>query len=184
MVGCQTPARRVGWSRRSPIFLANHENYVFDRAINRREADGSTSTVFADLYKQDCFLLETKQGSKRRGEADSGRFSETKRQDAASTASILTAKEKTIHDEGHVSVLKEIHDNLDEAVLHAYGWPDLLTDKPLADRLTVNDEQAEALEQDILSRLVDLNKQRATEEADGHIRWLRPEYQCPGDRQQ
>ena len=30
--------------------------YVFDRAITRRKADGSTTTVWADLYKRGCFI--------------------------------------------------------------------------------------------------------------------------------
>ncbi|MEZ5494745.1 MAG: hypothetical protein R3E61_09310 [Pseudomonadales bacterium] len=34
----------------------------------------------------------------------------------------LTAKEKTIHEQGLVSVLKQLHDELDLAVLDAYGW--------------------------------------------------------------
>ncbi len=37
----------------------------------------------------------------------------------------LTAKEKLIHDQGLVTVLRQIHDELDEAVLEAYGWQDL-----------------------------------------------------------
>ncbi len=36
----------------------------------------------------------------------------------------LTAKEKQIHDQGLVTVLRQIHDELDEAVLEAYGWQD------------------------------------------------------------
>src|SRR5690554_1591984 len=37
----------------------------------------------------------------------------------------LTAKEKTIHEQGLVSVLRELHDDLDRAVFDAYGWNDL-----------------------------------------------------------
>ncbi len=37
----------------------------------------------------------------------------------------LTAKEKQIHDQGLVTLLKQIHDELDEAVFEAYGWQDL-----------------------------------------------------------
>ena len=73
----------------------------------------------------------------------------------------LTAKDKTVHEQGLVSVLREIHDELDAAVCDAYGWPPAL-----------NDEE-------ILARLVALNAERAAEEAQGHIRWLRPEYQAP-----
>ncbi len=37
----------------------------------------------------------------------------------------LTAKEKAIHDKGLVSILQQIHDELDAAVFEAYGWSDL-----------------------------------------------------------
>lgn len=74
----------------------------------------------------------------------------------------LTAKEKTIHDDGLVSVLKKIHDDLDAAVFDAYGWPATLSDD------------------EILERLVALNHERAAEEKRGLIRWLRPEFQNKG----
>ncbi|MBS0437825.1 MAG: class I SAM-dependent DNA methyltransferase, partial [Proteobacteria bacterium] len=38
----------------------------------------------------------------------------------------LTPKERTIHEHGLVSVLRQLHDDLDAAVLDAYGWSDLL----------------------------------------------------------
>ena len=88
----------------------------------------------------------------------------------------LTDKDKAIHDQGLVTLLKQIHDDLDAAVLEAYGWQDLQTTTPLADRLARGDED---LEQAILQRLVDLNHERAAEEARGHIRYLRPEFQDP-----
>lgn len=73
----------------------------------------------------------------------------------------LTAKDKVIHEQGLVSVLKQIHDDLDAAVFDAYGWPHDLTDEQ------------------ILERLVALNAERAEEERRGLIRWLRPEFQNP-----
>ncbi len=73
----------------------------------------------------------------------------------------LTTKERQIHEQGLVSVLKQIHDDLDAAVFDAYGWPHDLDDE------------------EILQRLVDLNYERAAEEARGLIRWLRPEFQNP-----
>jgi hypothetical protein len=71
----------------------------------------------------------------------------------------FTAKEKTICEQGLVTVLRELHDELDAAVAEAYGWP---TDLP---------------DEEILSRLVALNAERIEEEKQGQIRWLRPEYQ-------
>lgn len=77
----------------------------------------------------------------------------------------LTAKEKQIHTQGLAGVLKELHDELDAAVLQAYGWPDLTPGEPGKDEL--------------LTRLVALNAKRAAEEAQGTIRWLRPAFQAP-----
>lgn len=74
---------------------------------------------------------------------------------------MLTKKEQLIHEQGLVSVLKQIHDDLDAAVFAAYGWPGTLTDE------------------EILERLVALNHERAAEEAAGKVRWLRTEFQCP-----
>lgn len=99
------------------------------------------------------------------------------------TGDELTDKEKTINQQGLVSTLLEDHDKLDRAVFAAYGWPDLAkklvgrpgATTPLPDKST---EQAQA-EEELLMHLVELNKQRAQEEAQGNIRWLRPEYQAP-----
>ncbi|MCP5534246.1 MAG: hypothetical protein H7A48_13840 [Akkermansiaceae bacterium] len=93
----------------------------------------------------------------------------------------LDAKDKTIHDQGLVSVLKQLHDDLDAAVLEAYGWTDLASATPPADTLAHGGPAAEALEQQLLSRLVALNHERAAEEKRGLIRWLRPDYQAPAE---
>lgn len=95
----------------------------------------------------------------------------------------LTDKEKTIYDQGLVGILRELHDNLDRAVFDAYGWNDLAeklvglpgATTPYPEK---SEDQAEA-EEELLKRLVALNHQRATEEAKGQIRWLRPKYQNP-----
>ncbi len=52
---------------------------------------------------------------------------------------------------------------------------------PLADLLARGGPAAEGLEQELLTRLVALNHQRAAEEKTGLIRWLRPDYQSGGD---
>jgi hypothetical protein len=83
-------------------------------------------------------------------------------------------------DQGLVTILKRLHDDLDAAVLEAYGWTDLATAIPLADRLAAGGPEAEALEQQLLVRLVALNHERAAEERRGIIRYLRPDYQAPG----
>ena len=96
---------------------------------------------------------------------------------------LLTAKEKDIHEAGLVSVLKDIHDDIDRAVFEAYGWGDLipaLVGKPGATIPSPHKtpEQKEA-EEELLKRLVALNQERAAEERRGTVRWLRPDYQKP-----
>ena len=75
---------------------------------------------------------------------------------------VLTAKDRQVHDQGVVTTLKELHDELDSAVAGAFG-------------LSANlDEQA------VLDHLVRLNAIRAAEEKGGRVRYLRPDYQNPG----
>ncbi len=74
---------------------------------------------------------------------------------------VLSPKERGHCDDGLVSVLKSLHDDLDAAVFAAYGWPTTLTDE------------------EILEKLVALNKERSEEESRGIVRWLRPDFQNP-----
>ncbi len=73
----------------------------------------------------------------------------------------LTPKERAVHEIAACGVLRDMHDELDALVAEAYGWP-----WPMPDT-------------EILDRLVALHDARVAEEAQGHIRWLRPEYQAP-----
>jgi len=86
----------------------------------------------------------------------------------------FTDKDREYNDRALVSTLKQIHDELDAAVLDAYGWEDLKDEGK-----RVKGEVDEI----ILERLVALNAQRAEEERNGLIRWLRPEYQAPNEVQ-
>jgi hypothetical protein len=88
----------------------------------------------------------------------------------------LSPKDKTLHEQGLVSVLRSLHDELDAAVLTAYGWSDL-GPVPWAD-----DAARAAWTETLLERLVALNARRAAEEAAGTIRWLRPDFQDPARR--
>lgn len=81
--------------------------------------------------------------------------------DALKSGHVLTDAERDMHDRGLVTLIRQHHDAIDAAVARAYGWPADLSDEA------------------ILTRLVALNKDRAAEEAKGHIRWLRPDYQAP-----
>ncbi|WP_300576873.1 DNA methyltransferase [Phenylobacterium sp.] len=73
----------------------------------------------------------------------------------------LTEAEADVKTRGRVLILKELHEQIDAAVFEAYGWP------------------ADLADEQILERLVALNAERAKEEAAGHVRWLRPDYQIP-----
>jgi hypothetical protein len=73
----------------------------------------------------------------------------------------LNAKEKLTHEQGLVTVLRQLHDDLDDAVASAYALPP-----------TASDEA-------ILTHLCALNAQRAAEERTGTIRYLRPAFQNP-----
>jgi len=120
--------------------------------------------------------------------------------EAVRAESELTVKEKKIYDLGLVGVLRELHDELDAAVFAAYGWADIqealdaLRNFEIYDFETgatamlsvsidafpkVIEAQKNEIEQTLLTRLVALNQARATEEAKGQIRYLRPEYQNP-----
>ena len=74
----------------------------------------------------------------------------------------LSDKEQDIHDRGLVSLLKKLHDELDERVAAAYGWTVAL---PV---------------QTLLGNLMALNEQRAAGERKDIVQWLRPAYQNPG----
>ena len=58
-------------------------------------------------------------------------------------------------------IVDRLHQQIDEAVAEAYGWP------------------ADLPPSEIVARLVALNAERAAEEKAGTVRWLRPDYQIP-----
>ena len=73
----------------------------------------------------------------------------------------IEGRDRAIYDHGLVVILSQLHDEIDAETARAYGWPAGLS--------------ADA----ILHRLVALNRERAAEEAQGLVRWLRPEFQNP-----
>ena len=99
------------------------------------------------------------------------------------TVEPLSAAERDVHEAGLISVLKEIHDDIDRTVLSAYGWDDLAPDLVGKPGGTVpsehKSEQQLVAEEELLRRLVVLNHERAEEEKQGTVRWLRPDYQIP-----
>jgi predicted transcriptional regulator len=111
----------------------------------------------------------------------------------------FTDKDREFNNKALITTLKQIHDDLDHLTFQAYGWDDLIPQwqqiycdppqPPLqkggAEKVSLDkgdlggSNLKEQLEQSILQRLVDLNAERAQEERNGLIRWLRPEYQAP-----
>lgn len=79
----------------------------------------------------------------------------------------LTDKDRDVHDRGLVTLIRQHHDAIDDGVADAYGWG-------AEHRAGTLDDET------ILTRLVALNAERAAEEAQGLIRYLRPDYQDPG----
>jgi len=109
-------------------------------------------------------IAEALDGHRKRAQADHPDISLTGTYNVLEklrTGAGLTEADEDIKSRAFVLILRELHDQLEAAVLAAYGWPQGLA------------------EDDILTRLVALNKQRAAEEASGNIRWLRPDYQIP-----
>lgn len=76
----------------------------------------------------------------------------------------LEAADQKTSDDGDLPALMQLHEELDVAVAEAYGW--------LADLTS----------EEVLERLLLLNQLRSKEEGEGIIRWLRPEYQNPPDK--
>jgi hypothetical protein len=48
----------------------SQNNYVFERAVTRKNPDGTTSTGFIDLYRRGSFVLESKQGANALGDTE------------------------------------------------------------------------------------------------------------------
>lgn len=81
---------------------------------------------------------------------------------AEKAGTVLSERDRDVAERGCVSLIRQYHDTIDDLVADAYGWPRDLSDE------------------EILERLVALNRERAAEEATGKVRWLRPDFQAPG----
>jgi hypothetical protein len=129
--------------------------YVFEKNVVFNNGDGTTSPGRIDLYKQACFVLESKQGSEARAAQAEQKLATVSQQKKLKTG---TAPRGTpAWDQAMVKARQQAK-RYAEALPE---WPHDLSDE------------------DILQRLVDLNRERAEEERRGLIRWLRPEFQNP-----
>lgn len=71
----------------------------------------------------------------------------------------LTADEEDQRRAGSVDLIARLHDQIDAAVIAAYGWP------------------ADIAAPEMVARLVALNAERRGEERSGRVQWLRPDFQ-------
>lgn len=74
---------------------------------------------------------------------------------------VFSQEERAQHERTQTEILRQLHDELDQAVIAAYGLSSAMTDSG------------------ILLALLRMNRERAAEESHGVIRWLRPDYQAP-----
>jgi len=96
----------------------------------------------------------------------------------------MSEAERDFHEAGLISMLGEIHDEIDRAVLEAYGLDhlaDALVGQPGATTPLTGEKPAAlaAAQEELLSALVALNQERQREEQQGRVRWLRPDFQIP-----
>ncbi|KTT68113.1 class I SAM-dependent DNA methyltransferase [Sphingomonas sanguinis] len=71
----------------------------------------------------------------------------------------LTDEEQDLRRAGSVDLIARLHDQIDAAVIAAYGWPATITAPAMVERL------------------VALNAERRAEERSGRVQWLRPDFQ-------
>ena len=150
----------VVWAIASGAWLVDRPNYNHSECFNKFPFPD----VRDDQKERICDFAESLDAHRKRQQRHHPRLSITAMYNVLEklrSSEPLTNKEQGIHEQGLVSVLRQIHDDLDSAVFDAYGWPTSLTDE------------------EILERLVALNAERAAEERRGIIRWLRPEFQNP-----
>jgi hypothetical protein len=74
----------------------------------------------------------------------------------------FSRKDSRVHEEGLISLLCQLHSELDTHVSEAYGL------------------SPQSSDDQIVSHLLKLNAERAVEEQQGLVRWLRPEFQAAG----
>ena len=166
-LGVLSSHAHVNWSLATGSWLGvgNDPVYVKSRCFETFPFPDEDTGLTPDLRQRIAALAEQIDAHRKRQQAAhvgltlTGMYNvlEALRQGRA-----LTAKEKTIHEQGLVAVLRELHDELDATVLQAYGL------------------QAGQTTDALLTHLVALNASRAAEEKNGHIRWAAPRPSKPG----
>jgi len=148
------------WALANGSFLEDRPNYNHSECFNKFPFPDLTDPQRTHLRQ----LGEDLDAHRKRRQAEHPKLTLTQMYNVLEklrAGEVIEGKDKDIYDQGLIGILRDLHDQIDAAVADAYGWPADLSDE------------------DILLRLVALNRERAEEEARGHIRWLRPDYQNP-----
>ncbi len=161
-LGVVSSRLHITWALRAGGWLGvgNDLQYSKSRCFDPFPFPDSDETLETKI----AYLAETLDSHRKRVQAEHPDITLTEMYNVLEALRVgrsLTSREEDIKARGLIFILRELHDELDAAVLAAYGWPEGLGDE------------------EILTRLVALNKERAAEEAQGHVRWLRPDYQIP-----
>ncbi|MFO0650473.1 MAG: type IIL restriction-modification enzyme MmeI [Polyangiales bacterium] len=142
------------WAASGAAERANKDSFLNDlcdvRAVNRAGVTTGDPARDTYVFEKDAVLVH--EGGKR----TVGRIDLFKE-----GCFILGAKQGADADSKKTGTAKRNTPGWNVAMFDAYGWPTTLTDE------------------EILERVVKLNAERAAEERDGHVRWLRPEFQNP-----
>lgn len=180
-----------GWHGVGNDLTYNHsdcfEKFPFPNLRDARDASDATSTSSAPssvarirTIAEQLDAHRKRQQTEHPGLTLTGMYNVL---DKLRSGDVLSAKERTIHEQGLVSVLRQLHDELDEAVLDAYGWGDLVEPLRIAQGNSAppdgrsHEDAKRRFDEAVLERLVALNAERAAEEARGLVHWLRPEFQ-------
>lgn len=165
LLGVLSSAVHVHWALATGGTLEDRPRYNKSRCFETfpfPAADTGLTPEMAECIRQLAEQIDNHRKTRQANYADATLTSLYNVMDKLRTGEPLTAKDKVTHDHGLVGVLRSLHDELDAAVLSAYGWGDLSLPA-----------DADAL----LLRLVELNTRRANEEAAGLVRWLRADFQ-------
>jgi hypothetical protein len=169
----------VAWSLASGGTLEDRPRYIKTLCFDNFPFPSDTTGLTSALRQRIAQLAESIDAHRQRQQAAhpgltlTSLYNVLQRLRCKTGEHTLTAAEQSIYSQGLVGMLKDLHDELDAAVLAAYGWRDVL---PTA--------RSETGRRELLTRLVALNARRAADEAKCIIQWLRPDFQNPLSKQE
>lgn len=151
----------LAWALRTGAFLEDRPNYNHSDCFGKFPFPADVPDAIKDRIRTEAEALDALRKQVLAQHEDLTLTKLYNVLEALRSGRALSDTERDMHDRGLVTLIRQHHDAIDVLVAEAYGWPADLSDE------------------EVLTRLVALNKERAAEEAKGLIRWLRPEYQAP-----